>query len=91
MNVVVRAVGLREARRQHQLTQRELARRLGVTQNYIPALEAGTRNPGPRLRSAMLAMFGCEFEDLFDVVMVDPSTHVERRLRPVGEAVRRTS
>jgi predicted transcriptional regulator len=46
MNVEVRATGLRAARISHKLTQRELARRLGVTQNYIPALEAGTRNPG---------------------------------------------
>ena len=46
MNVEVRAVGLRAMRDRHKLTQRELARRLGVTQNYIPALEAGTRNPG---------------------------------------------
>ena len=43
MNVEVRAVGLRGMRERHGLTQRELARRLGVTQNYIPAIEANTR------------------------------------------------
>ncbi len=72
-------------RQRHRLTQRELARRLGVTQNYIPALEAGTRNPGPRLRSALLTLFGCDFEELFEVVMVDPRTRSERAFRPDPE------
>jgi len=86
VNVVVRAAGLRSMRQRHQLTQRELARRLGVTQNYIPALEAGTRNPGPRLRAALLTLFGCDFEELFEVVMVDPLTRAERLLRPEPRA-----
>jgi DNA-binding XRE family transcriptional regulator len=69
-------------REKHKFTQRELARRLSVTQNYIPALEAGTRNPGPKLRSALMALFQCDFEDLFQVVMVNPATHEEQLLRP---------
>ena len=69
-------------RDRHKLTQRELARRLGVTQNYIPALEAGTRNPGPKLRQSLMQLFQCDFEDLFVVVMVDPANGRERVLRP---------
>lgn len=69
-------------REKHKLTQRELARRLNVTQNYIPALEAGTRNPGPKLRTALIALFQCDFEDLFQVVMVNPTTHKEQILTP---------
>ena len=84
MNVEVRATGLRTMRDRHRLTQRELARRLGVTQNYIPALEAGTRNPGPKLRQSMMALFQCDFEDLFQVVMVNPLNKRERVLRPEG-------
>jgi DNA-binding XRE family transcriptional regulator len=82
MNVEVRATGLRAMRDRHHLTQRELARRLGVTQNYIPALEAGTRNPGPKLRQSLMALFQCDFEDLFVVVMVNPVTKGEQVLRP---------
>ena len=78
MNVEVRAVGLRGMRERHGLTQRELARRLGVTQNYIPALELGNRNPGPDLRQKLMQLFECTFEDLFTVVMVDPKSKVER-------------
>lgn len=86
MNVQVRATGLRAMRDRHGLTQRELARRLGVTQNYIPALEAGTRNPGPKLRQSLMQLFQCDFEDLFQVVMINPINNHEQVLRPVDEA-----
>jgi transcriptional regulator with XRE-family HTH domain len=85
MNVEVRAIGLRAMREKNKLTQRELARRLGVTQNYIPALEAGTRNPGPRLRQALMELFQCDFEDLFQVVMVNPTTNREVVLKPESD------
>ncbi|MGI8608395.1 MAG: helix-turn-helix transcriptional regulator [Candidatus Dormibacteria bacterium] len=77
MKVEVRATGLRAHRERHAWTQRELARRLGVTQNYIPALELGTRNPGPDLRQKLMDLFACDFEDLFTVVMVNPVTNKE--------------
>ncbi|MGH7750834.1 MAG: helix-turn-helix transcriptional regulator [Candidatus Dormibacteria bacterium] len=78
-------MGLRGMRERHGLTQRELARRLGVTQNYIPALEAGTRNPGPKLRQSLMLLFQCDFEDLFQVVMVNPVDNKEQVLRPEGK------
>ena len=83
MNVEVRATGLRAMRDRHKLTQRELARRLGVTQNYIPALEAGTRNPGPKLRQALMQLFQCDFEDVFEVVMINPADKSVQVLKPV--------
>jgi DNA-binding XRE family transcriptional regulator len=86
MNVEVRATGLRTMRDKHKLTQRELARRLGVTQNYIPALEAGTRNPGPKLRQQLMELFQCDYEDLFQVVMINPVDHHETLMRPVEES-----
>ncbi|MGD0448645.1 MAG: helix-turn-helix transcriptional regulator [Candidatus Dormibacteria bacterium] len=86
MNVEVRATGLRAMRDRHKLTQRELARRLGVTQNYIPALEAGTRNPGPKLRQQLMQLFQCDFEDLFQVVMINPVDHHETLMKPVEES-----
>ena len=59
-----------ELRQARGLTQRELARRLDVTQNYIPALEAGTRQAGPGLRAPLMENLGTGFFDLFDVVLV---------------------
>jgi putative transcriptional regulator len=86
MNVEVRASGLREMRAKHHFTQRELARRLSVTQNYIPALEAGTRNPGPKLRQRLMQLFQCDFEDLFEVVMINPTDKSVKVLKPVDDA-----
>ena len=77
MKVEVRATGLRGHREAKGWTQRELARRLAVTQNYIPALELGSRNPGPDLRQKLMGLFECDFEDLFTVVMVNPITNKE--------------
>ncbi len=85
MNVEVRATGLRTQREKQGWTQRELAKRLDVTQNYIPALEAGTRHPGPKLRQALMQLFQCDFEDLFQVVMINPDNQRERLLVPADE------
>jgi transcriptional regulator with XRE-family HTH domain len=82
VNVEVRATGLRAMREKKGLTQRELARQLSISQNYIPALESGARRPGPKLRKAMMDFFRCDFEDLFQVVMVNPDSSAEQVLSP---------
>ena len=53
------------------LTQRKLAHDLSISQNYIPAIEAGARRAGPKLQDQLVKYFGCRFEDLFEVVLVD--------------------
>ena len=82
MNVEVRATGLRAMREKKGLTQRELAHNLGISQNYIPALESGARRPGPKLRQALIKFFNVNFEDLFEVVMVNPESSAEQVLEP---------
>ena len=64
------------------LTQRRLAHDLGISQNYIPAIEGGARRAGPRLQEQMVTYFDCRFEDLFEVVLVDPDSRHERVLEP---------
>jgi transcriptional regulator with XRE-family HTH domain len=78
----VRATGLKAMREKRGLTQRQLARDLGVSQNYIPAIEAGSRKAGRDLMASMVKYFGCEFWDLFEVVLVDPETGREQTLVP---------
>jgi DNA-binding XRE family transcriptional regulator len=45
------AAGLKAMREKRGLTQRKLAHDLGISQNYIPAIEAGSRKPGPKLQT----------------------------------------
>jgi putative transcriptional regulator len=80
MKVEVRAVGLKAMREKRGLTQRKLAHDLGISQNYIPAIEAGARKPGPKLQDALTRYFGVRFEDLFEVVLVNPETGQEQLL-----------
>ena len=82
MRVEVRSTGLREMRHKRGLTQRQLARDLGISQNYIPAIEANARQAGPDLQSRLMKYFDCGFEDLFQVVLIDPEARTERILEP---------
>ena len=80
MKIEVRAVGLKPMREKRGLTQRTLAHDLGISQNYIPAIEANSRQAGPKLQQQMVKYFGCEFGDLFQVVLIDPDTRREQVL-----------
>ena len=51
------------------ISQNELARRLGITSGYMSQLVCGTRCPSPRLRRKMLGhLDSLTFDDLFIVV-----------------------
>ena len=82
MRVEVRATRLKTEREKRGLTQRQLAKDVGVSQNYIPALEAGARRAGPNVQQRLVKYFGCRFEDLFEVVLVDLESGQERLLQP---------
>ena len=82
MKVEVRAVGLKTMREKRGLTQRKLAHDLGISQNYIPAIEAGARRAGPKLQQQLVKYFDCRFDELFEVVLIDPNTKREQVLQP---------
>jgi len=84
MKVEVRATGLKAMREKRGLTQRELAHNLGISQNYIPAIEANRRQAGPKLQQQMVKYFSCEFADLFEVVLVGLTSGREQVLQPKG-------
>ena len=50
MRIEVRATGLKAMREKRGLTQRKLAHDLGISQDYIPAIEVGARRAGPKLQ-----------------------------------------
>ena len=52
------AITLAEARRELNLTQQQLAARLGVSQAYIAKLEGGEANPTLERIGSLLAMLG---------------------------------
>ena len=54
VRVEVRATGLKALQEKRGLTQRQLAHDLGISQNYIPAIEANTRQAGPKLQDALV-------------------------------------
>jgi transcriptional regulator with XRE-family HTH domain len=87
VQVKVRASGLAECRCARGLTQRQLAALVGVSQNYIPALEGGSREPGPKLRAQLSDVLGADFFDLFEVVVLGLNGE-ELQLRPSREAPR---
>ena len=95
VQVRVRATRLAEWRRAQRLTQRELARRLDVSQNYIPAMEGGSRDPGPEMRARLMAILGVGFFDLFEVILVgvaDDELHlVPAAATPVASAGMQTA
>ena len=82
MKVEVRATGLKAMREKRGLTQRKLAHDLGISQNYVPAIESGARKAGPKLQDQLVRYFGCTFRDLFEVVLVDSESRVEKVLEP---------
>jgi len=82
VRIEVRAIGLKAMREKRGLTQRKLAHELGISQNYVPAIEANTRQAGPKLQDQLLTYFGCRFNDLFEVVLIDPDGKGEQVLVP---------
>ncbi len=78
MKVEIRAVGLKAMREKKGLTQRKLAHDLGISQNYIPAIEGNSRQAGPKLQEQLVRYFDCRFEELFEVVLVHPESGREQ-------------
>ena len=59
MEVIAETIGqrIKELREARGLSQEKFGKRVGVTQQYVGALESGKRNPGP----ALVFMIGKKF------------------------------
>ena len=47
------------------ISQNELAKRLGITSGYMSQLVCGTRYPSPKVRQKILDVLGIDFDDVF--------------------------
>src|SRR5256885_1499885 len=51
----------------------------------VRVIEAGARRAGPKLQAQLVRYFDCNFEDLFQIVLVDPDTGNERILTSASD------
>jgi len=86
VKIEVRATGLKAMREKRGLTQRKLAYELGISQNYVPAIEANSRQAGPKLIKALTNYFRCDFWDIFEVALIDLDTTRVQLLGPKNGA-----
>ena len=56
---------IRELRKEHRLTQKELAKKVGVRRETIVFLEKGKYNPSLLLAYRIAKVFGKKIEDVF--------------------------
>ena len=56
---------LRDQRAQHELTQEELAMRLGITRQTVIAMEKGNYNPSLELAFKIARLFDTKIEEIF--------------------------
>lgn len=66
------AENIREMRRKLQLTQKEMAQKIGISQGNLSGLEAGKFEPSSTVLMKFAAFFNVEMENLMgDVIIVD--------------------
>ena len=59
---------LKDYRKAQKLTQTEAAEKLGVTRQYIGALESGDRKPSLTLLKDMAKLYGVKITKLIDLI-----------------------
>jgi transcriptional regulator with XRE-family HTH domain len=81
MNVL--AERLKKARKQHQLTQRQLAAKLGISQSTVALYETGDRNPDPDTLNKLADFFNVSTDCLLGRVN-DPTSIKEPNIKEPG-------
>jgi DNA-binding XRE family transcriptional regulator len=76
----VRATGLKAMCEKRGLTQRKLAHDLGISRTTNRPIESGARKPRPKLQQAMVKYFKGRFDELFEVVLINPESGQEQVL-----------
>ncbi len=56
---------LKEVRKEHNMSQQELAKTVGVSRNTISSIENGQYTPSAKLALVLAIVFDKKFEDIF--------------------------
>lgn len=56
---------LKELRERNNLTQKEVAEKLGINKNYLSMMENGTRNPSDKMKDELARIYKCSAVDIF--------------------------
>lgn len=73
-----------QRRRQLELTQKQIARRLRVSSNYIGHLEGGTRHPSAKMVMKLAGILGLDPRELF--LLANPEVNSMMSEQPSSEA-----
>ena len=61
----LKKVTLQEIRLKRKLTQEQASKELGITKEYLSALERAERNPGDSLKEQMAELYGTSIGNIF--------------------------
>ena len=50
---------------EHEISQNELARRVGISSGYLSQIMRGAAHPSPQVRRDLLRVLSLDFDDLF--------------------------
>lgn len=59
---------LKNFRQKHDLTQQEMATKLGISKSYYIAIELGNANPSFKVANAIHEVFKDEYDDIFELL-----------------------
>ena len=62
------AANIRAERSRANLTQEEVAEKIGVTYMYIYMIERGIRNPGDKIKRKLAKVYGISMDELYDAI-----------------------
>lgn len=71
---------IREYRKKHNLTQFQLAERLGIDDKHLSRIELGKNMPQANTILKLAEVFGIEVKDLFEFSYLKPSAEIREEL-----------
>lgn len=61
----MKKITLKDLREKNNLTQKEVAEKLGINKNYVSMIENGSRNPSDKMKNELAKIYKCSVVDIF--------------------------